>query len=84
MLLVLQVYFWNYTGSPNNPNTDTQSRITNYGLDSILHLPSGLVYQFVLSPLSDLCINCSVTVLKPSEIKMDIVLRSVLVVGSLF
>jgi hypothetical protein len=30
---VLQVYFWDYTGSLDNPNMDTRSGITNYHSD---------------------------------------------------
>jgi len=33
--LVLQVYFWDHTGSFDNPNLDTRSVIMNYHLDFI-------------------------------------------------
>jgi hypothetical protein len=34
--LVLQVYFWNHTGSLDNPNMDTQSELMKYHSDFLI------------------------------------------------
>jgi len=51
---------------------------------SLLDLPRRLVHQIVTSPLPDHHINRSITAIRPTTRKMCIILRSVMVVGSLF
>jgi len=61
-----------------DPNSRTVTRI------SIWDLPSGFGHRLVISPLPDLCINWSMTTVKPSVNKMCIIFGSVLVATSLF
>jgi len=51
---------------------------------SILDLPFGFVHLLVISPLPDLCINWSMTTVKPSANIMCIIFGSVRVTTSLF
>jgi hypothetical protein len=36
MPLVLEVYFWDHTESPDNPNMDTQSELMKYHSDFLI------------------------------------------------
>jgi len=81
--LVLQVYFWNHTGSLDNAKMDGLSEIMIYNSDFSIDLPSGFVNQSVISPLADLYIHWSMTTIKPSASKMYLIFRLIMVVGSL-
>jgi len=84
MPLVIQVYFWNHSGSLNDPNEDTWSEIMNYHSDCHLGSTFGISHLLFISPFPNLCINDPWWQLSQSSNKMCIIFGLAMIVGSLF